>query len=475
MLFSEHFGITMSGEEPWFDPLLSLDTRLYVDPFLIFQNEFGPFVGSHAELTAFYQSAFEIVADAGRDKNLHYWRKAIRILRTPEVAELCLGVTAEGTRGAGAAAGKAKAIASSIYKAVQFGISNPRHFETIQLFEKGIAEDTISDAVGNVLRHRFAAYTKAVCHELGIPTVARPHVRGRYNVDNQRWEQIICHAPLNPFSENQQVFLCPKEYLRPMPSLNPDSFWGYCYDQAAEELRMELGEDISRNVNKDIILEKALQDFESVEEYVKHLEEIGGAPYDLENDPKGVVKWYYATRQFVSENPKVFNFGTQAEFVNFIDEMIATFKNYVENQGGWDLVHNDDGTPKSEAACQRLFLGIVRHYCKANNIDISPEVNIGRGPVDFKLSRGVEFRALIEMKLANNTKFWSGLKKQLPKYLQAEEVKTGRFLIVAFNEKDVKRLNSIYQKIADVAAETSYETKHEVVDAVWRPVSASKL
>ena len=187
-----------------------------------------------------------------------------------------------------------------------------------------------------------------------------------------------------------------------MPSLNPDSYWGYCYDQAAEELRTELGEDITRNVKKDVILEKALEDFESVEDFVKHLEAVGGAPYDLEKDPKGVVKWYYATRQFVADNPKEFHFATQADFVNFVDDLIATFKNYVENQGGWDLIHNDDGRPKSEAACQRLFLGIVRHYCKANNIDISPEVNIGRGPVDFKLSRGVEFRALIEMKLANN-------------------------------------------------------------------------
>lgn len=461
------------GDEPWFDPLLSLDTKLYVDPFLIFQNEFGPFVGSHEELTAFYQSAFEIVAQAGSNTVQHYWNKAIRILRTPEVAELCLGVTVEGTRGAGAAAGKA--IASSIHKAVQFGIANPKHFETIQLFEKGIAEDTISNAVGNILRHRFAAYTKSVCDDLGVPTVSRPHLRGRYNVQNQRWEQIVCDAPLNPFGSNQQVFLCPKEYLRPLPSLNPDSFWGYCFDQDAEELRTELGEDIARNVNKDIILEKALQDFDSVEDFVKHLEEVGAAPYDLEKDPKGLVKWYYATRQFVADNPKTFDFKTEDDFVKFVDDMIATFKNYVENQGGWDLIHNDNGKPKSEAACQRLFLGIVRHYCKANNIDISPEVNIGRGPVDFELSRGVEFKALIEMKLANNSKFWGGLKNQLPKYLEAEEVKTGRFLIIAFNETDVTRLNAIYEKISDIAAETKYQIKHEVVDAVWKPPSASNL
>ena len=83
MLFSEYYGIEIAGDEPWFDPLLTLDTRLYVDPFLIFQNEFGPFVGAHEELTAFYQSAYELVAEAGTVKTPHFWNKAIRILRTP--------------------------------------------------------------------------------------------------------------------------------------------------------------------------------------------------------------------------------------------------------------------------------------------------------------------------------------------------------------------------------------------------------
>ena len=79
------------------------------------------------------------------------------------------------------------------------------------------------------------------------------------------------------------------------------------------------------------------------------------------------------------------------------------------------------------------------------------------------------------MKLANNSKFWGGLKKQLPKYLEADEVKAGRFLIVAFNENDVMRLSKIYEQIAEVAVETGYSITHEVVDAVWKPPSASKL
>jgi hypothetical protein len=260
-----------------------------------------------------------------------------------------------------------------------------------------------------------------------------------------------------------------------MPTLNPNDFWGYCYDQNAQELRTELGEEISRSVNKDVILEKALMDYQSVEDFVAFLERVGGAPYDLESDPRGLVKWYRKTREFVEANPIDLSFNGSDDFPEFVQALSAVFKNYVENQGGWELIHNDDGRPKSESACQRLFLGIVRHYCLANDIDISPEVNIGRGPVDFKLSRGSSMTALIEMKLAKNTKFWSGLEKQLPKYLEAEDVKHGHFLVIAFSESDVGRLNNIHERVAAMNAQTNFEITHSVVEAVFRPRSASIL
>lgn len=474
MLFSETFQLEIDGTEPWFDTLLTLDTKLYIDPFLIFQDEFGPFVGAHEELVSFYDVAFQLVAEAGEHKSPIPWRKAISILGTPEVEELCLGVTASGTRGAGAGGGKARLIAEALHKAIRFGLANPHHFETVQLFQKDIAEDTVSDAVGNILRHRFAEYTKLVCVEHGVPTENRPHLRGRFNPETRRWERIVVDAPINPFS-GKQVLLVPKQYLRPMPTLNPDDFWGYCYDQNAQELRTELGEEISRNVNKDVILEKALMDYGSVEEFVAFLERVGGAPYDLENDPKGLVKWYHKTRDFVQENPVTLAFNGADDFPAFVQKLVSIFKNYVENQGGWELIYNDDGRPKSESACQRLFLGIVRHYCIANDIDVSPEVNIGRGPVDFKLSRGASMTALIEMKLAKNTKFWSGLEKQLPKYLDAEGVKIGHFLVVTFTEADVGRLKKIYERVATVNAQTGYDITHSIVEAVFRPPSASKL
>lgn len=38
MYFSEYFDITRTSVDDWFDPILDSDTKLFVDPFLIFQD-----------------------------------------------------------------------------------------------------------------------------------------------------------------------------------------------------------------------------------------------------------------------------------------------------------------------------------------------------------------------------------------------------------------------------------------------------
>ncbi len=122
-----------------------------------------------------------------------------------------------------------------------------------------------------------------------------------------------------------------------------------------------------------------------------------------------------------------------------------------------------------------LFLGIVKHYCRANNIDISKEVNIGRGPVDFKTSHGYSFRALLELKLAKNSKFWNGFDRQLHKYQEAEGISIGYFIIVVFSEKDVKKVLDLQQRIRDINDKTGYTIKSCIIDAEYAPPSASRL
>jgi hypothetical protein len=76
-----------------------------------------------------------------------------------------------------------------------------------------------------------------------------------------------------------------------------------------------------------------------------------------------------------------------------IQRLIDQFKLFIEEQSGWKLLWNDDGTDKPEEAAQLLFRGIVQYYCIANNIVIDREVEIGRGPVDIKFSNGYSVAA----------------------------------------------------------------------------------
>jgi hypothetical protein len=166
------------------------------------------------------------------------------------------------------------------------------------------------------------------------------------------------------------------------------------------------------------------------------------------------------------------SFATQSGFASFVAEMVANFKKFVEDNRGWALLWNDDGTPRDEKIAQDLFQGIVSSYCKANNVDLSREVNIGRGPVDFKISAGYAHRALIELKLASNSKFWKGLALQLPTYLHAESVSIGFFVAIAFTQAELKKVSSSAKKVSRV---NSLTIDAVVVNAQAKPPSASTL
>ena len=64
------------------------------------------------------------------------------------------------------------------------------------------------------------------------------------------------------------------------------------------------------------------------------------------------------------------------------------------------------------------------------NIDISREVNNGHGPVDFKLSIGGKQKILVEIKLTSNSQLIHGVAKQLPLYMEQEEVDYAIYLII---------------------------------------------
>jgi hypothetical protein len=77
MHFSDHHNILRTPSDDWFDPILAVDTKLFVDPFLIFKDGDPTWAGAHDELIAHFQQAFELLAGAGCDQKSLAYRSAI--------------------------------------------------------------------------------------------------------------------------------------------------------------------------------------------------------------------------------------------------------------------------------------------------------------------------------------------------------------------------------------------------------------
>ena len=157
------------------------------------------------------------------------------------------------------------------------------------------------------------------------------------------------------------------------------------------------------------------------------------------------------------------------------------FVHAVEQGGGWKLLW-EKGTGKhvleeiSQASANMFF----RAHCDHKDVQVSREVDVGRGLVDFHFSRGRKHRALIEVKHMNNGRLVDGA-GQLAKYLTSDEVQCGYLLCIGFEAQHLetgskKGVKSKRERVIDACAEArerGYNIRPIFVDA-RRPKSASK-
>jgi hypothetical protein len=474
MLFSDAFGLQLTDRDDWFDPLLNLDTKLFIDPFLLYDNETGDFVGSHADVIVFFNYVLALIARSNGNTTSAPWKQANALLRLPEVEELCLGYTSLGTGGSGSGKKLAIQLANGLLKAVRAGVVEITHFEEVQIFEEGIGADRVSDATATLIRHRLAKYTADICTRHRIPLEPLQTDRGIFDPIEGRWLNRTFALPRNLIN-GKPIMLVPRRYLRRLPTINPDDFWDFCYDNHNDVLRQRYGDDIKRHVDKITIVDlaRAHPDFRS--QFMRRKEAEGGVPYDLDRDPNGLYQPAAEASRWARNHPKLVQPTNSSELAAAVFTFIEEFRHYVENERGWKLLWNDNGTPKAEDSFQALFMQTVAAHCRANNIDVSPETNIGRGPVDFKMALGYSARVLVEAKLVRNTRFWHGLERQLPKYLEAERVSEGLFVVCAYSDEDDVRIRDIDRRIAVINARLPFRIRKIIVDARRNPPSASHL
>jgi len=195
--------------------------------------------------------------------------------------------------------------------------------------------------------------------------------------------------------------------------------------------------------------------------------------YDPNSDSLGYykLKAILETRldEFRSSDQYDVSLGAD-EISRVVQETLDTFRHHVEKGNLWEALWIN-GKPKKERAAQLIYFAISDCFCRANNIDISPEANMGGGPIDFKYSKGYRARVLVEMKRSSGTVV-HGYEKQLEIYKDAS--RTNRGIFVVLNYGDLKDKLATIQRIRNERLERGEPASEIVVIDATQKVSASK-
>jgi len=99
-----------------------------------------------------------------------------------------------------------------------------------------------------------------------------------------------------------------------------------------------------------------------------------------------------------------------------------------------------------EPDAQVLLDSLFAAYLKDKGLDISREVDLGTGKIDFKFYKNYKEKVLIEVKLGNNLSLVEkGIKNQLPHYMDAAKYEDAFYLVICHSKKDIEKIRQFFE------------------------------
>lgn len=165
---------------------------------------------------------------------------------------------------------------------------------------------------------------------------------------------------------------------------------------------------------------------------------------------------------------------TKDGFIEIVKGLMRRFDYYVKHRQLYKLINNKEKA-FSENEIQILFDFYIDLYLKNYDLDISRESHTGRGYVDFKISCGKKFRALIEFKVDSHSNLKKGLMYQLPLYQHVTEIDYGIFSIIYYNEKLYENKNMFKEESKKISSQHGITIDFFPIDARDNKKSASNV
>ena len=456
--FTDIFGVDpdVLAEYGAFDIALVNDLPLFVDPFLLYDSTNEKYRALHdgvIEYLCFLRDR-AVAGDLAPGAASHW-------LLFKEVKQNWLGFSRQGNQGTGLGYDFAKSLAknlASVFK--EFGtetISEASHIEKLGLLSGGVGRDHLSDFTTNLIKAFLLEYTQ----EFAI-THLRPEQRRRVRVDRvsfdygtRRWTPGYFELP---WFAGDFILLTPKEILtRDEAWINQsdmvDRFTEIVASIPDDALRAQASEHFTARMRERMNTQErravVLSTFETfhalIDHYIKWKEEHADQAHaeSSEKVRETELQFVENIKQLISVHLEATDFYQGGSSYAESLKRVRYLKHVIENNDGYRLFYLKGKPIQRETDLHIMY----RLTWGRTEWEVNAEVNNGRGPVDFKVSRGRKDACVIEFKLAKNTGLEKNLMHQVAIYERASGTSNSLQVILYFSEAERLKVTRILNKL----------------------------
>jgi hypothetical protein len=457
--FSDFFEVHPKTVEKYgaFDISLVADLPLFVDPFLLFNSKNKNYQDLHEEIIRYLSFLRNKSAESGIEPGiLKAW------YTFPEIEQNWLGFSVSGNRGRGLGPAFATALHENLGKLfTTFGkekVTKGSHLEKLCLIREGVGRDNISDFTNNLIFGFLLTYTQGFARKYVDKKLCRPFTlqKVRFNYQTESWEADTFDLPC---FRGEFVILTPKDILtRDETWINKtdlvDQFRSIPDSIPNEALRAQINnyfqKVLPKNPRRDDERKAALDTIhtfpESIDYFIKYKEDHGDQAVTISSEK--VTSSHRLYLEQFKKLPDLLRhesefYCTQGQTYPEAQQRVQFFKDVIENKGGHRLFYFKGQPIEREEDLHILY----RLTWFATETEVTREANDGRGPVDFKISKGSSDKTLVEFKLAKNTQLERNLQKQAEVYEKASDARVTIKVIVFFSASERIRVERILKKL----------------------------
>ncbi|ROS46161.1 hypothetical protein EDF53_0977 [Curtobacterium sp. PhB78] len=448
--FSDRFRVDPRVLEEWgaFDISVVTDLPVFIDPFLLFNSDRDEYRALHEQIVDYLRFLRDHAHEPLSPGRIRSW------YTFSEVRQNWLGFTVGGNAGHGLGKKFAVALHGALGGLLRnIGnepITDSSHVEKLALVSGGVGRDTISDLTTNLIKHFLLRYTSnfAVKHLAEGDRRKVPVARAKFNYITQTWASQVYDLP---FTDGDFVILTPVDLLtkddtwinRPDMERSFDTVLDAVENaQLRADVNNYLGQRLTSTSSDKEQREArllALRYFpELVDCYIKLKEDTGDDAVSKSREKVDSTQMLLrdqvqrAARDIAQKTDLYEKRWTSTQEAR---QAVETFKRYIEDKDGWRLLNKGDNKGLSSEQDVQLFFGLL---LQKSRFDVNREVNNGRGPVDFKVSAGLD-SSLIEFKLAKSSSLKRNMANQVEVYKKANDTDSAVFVVIAYTSGEIER------------------------------------